>query len=527
MIKKKRLLNLFIIMMVGSLGQTSAPLGRTEDSWTQVANMPTPRAELAAAVVEGRIYTIGGYNYSYPPSKFQILATVEEYNPTTNIWTRRADMLTARYALAAAVVDGRIYTIGGVNESGDHVATVDEYNPVTDTWRSRADMPTPRQNLVAVAVDGRIYAIGGWNGWDENSCFATVEMYDPTTNMWTRRTDMPTARFGLTAAVVNGYIYILGGGFRKGVIDPPVELYDPSTDTWTTRHAPYPVSNSYGVVAATVAVGGRIYFLSEMGGYSNNQLMEYNPTTDTWQTLGVMPRIRAGHVAVMMDGWFYVFGGHSGKGNIGFPIAEVDRYDPPVFDTDGDGLSDVQELRSYATDPLKSDTDKDGVSDGVELKNDINPLFPDASGIADDAWSRWTPMPTPRGGLASVAVGGRLYAIGGQADSIFAIMEEYNPITDNWISRTPMPTPRSGFAVAVVRERIYAIGGADGNEISSMVVEEYDPAIDKWSSRADMPTPRTGLAAVTVDDQIYAIGGFNGTHFLTTVERYDPYRNLD
>lgn len=35
-----------------------------------------------------------------------------------------------------------------------------------------------------------------------------------------------------------------------------------------------------------------------------------------------------------------------------------------VIDTDGDGLSDFQEIHKYLTDPAKNDTDGDGVPDG-------------------------------------------------------------------------------------------------------------------------------------------------------------------
>ncbi len=41
--------------------------------------------------------------------------------------------------------------------------------------------------------------------------------------------------------------------------------------------------------------------------------------------------------------------------------------DPQNSDTDGDGLSDGQEVNSYLTDPLDTDTDGDGLSDGDEV----------------------------------------------------------------------------------------------------------------------------------------------------------------
>ena len=47
--------------------------------------------------------------------------------------------------------------------------------------------------------------------------------------------------------------------------------------------------------------------------------------------------------------------------------------DPNKSDTDGDGLADGLEIRKHHTDPLKGDTDGDGYSDGIEVALDGNP----------------------------------------------------------------------------------------------------------------------------------------------------------
>ncbi|NQX46494.1 DUF3289 family protein [Paenibacillus tritici] len=47
-------------------------------------------------------------------------------------------------------------------------------------------------------------------------------------------------------------------------------------------------------------------------------------------------------------------------------------------DTDGDGLTDGEEVHTHKTDPLKSDTDDDGLSDAWEVKIGSNPLVGEA-----------------------------------------------------------------------------------------------------------------------------------------------------
>jgi outer membrane protein OmpA-like peptidoglycan-associated protein len=62
---------------------------------------------------------------------------------------------------------------------------------------------------------------------------------------------------------------------------------------------------------------------------------------------------------------------------------EVRRYgtDPLNPDTDEDGLNDGDEVQVYATDPLNPDTDRDRLLDGAEvLTHKTNPLKPDTDG---------------------------------------------------------------------------------------------------------------------------------------------------
>ena len=55
--------------------------------------------------------------------------------------------------------------------------------------------------------------------------------------------------------------------------------------------------------------------------------------------------------------------------------SEVNNHltDPIIFDTDGDGIGDGAEINQFGTNPLNSDTDGDGMDDGFEIKNALNP----------------------------------------------------------------------------------------------------------------------------------------------------------
>ena len=89
------------------------------------------RSVRSATCCGGCSANIGG-----DPGSYVGLPTVEEYDPTTDTWTRKADMLTAREFLSVSVLGGRIYVIGGgSNLYAAGLSSVDEYDPAT-VWKA-------------------------------------------------------------------------------------------------------------------------------------------------------------------------------------------------------------------------------------------------------------------------------------------------------------------------------------------------------------------------------------------------------
>ena len=142
-------------------------------------------------------------------------------------------------------------------------------------------------------------------------------------------------------------------------------------------------------------------------------------------------------------------------------------------------------------------------------------------------WATKADMPTARTHLAAGVVNNKIYAIGGY--NFTAVVEEYNPATDQWTTKASMPTARYGMAVGVVNNKIYAIGGTIPFGILT-TVDEYDPVTDTWTNCGTpapgngctpMPTARSHLAIGVVNNKIYAIGGNDGS-VSNKVEEYNP-----
>ena len=132
-------------------------------------------------------------------------------------------------------------------------------------------------------------------------------------------------------------------------------------------------------------------------------------------------------------------------------------------------------------------------------------------------------MPTARGALAAEFVGDKLYAIGGfSTDGTYAIVEQYDPITDSWDEKTSMPTAREHLASASVDGKLHAIGGFAKGIGNLDVNERYDPQTDSWETLQPMPTPRNGLTASEINGVIFAFGGEDTVITFNENEAYIP-----
>ena len=61
-------------------------------------------------------------------------------------------MGTTRYGLATAVIDGRLYAIGGRLEGSSILSSGERYDPAANAWSPIASMGTARQWFAAVTL---------------------------------------------------------------------------------------------------------------------------------------------------------------------------------------------------------------------------------------------------------------------------------------------------------------------------------------------------------------------------------------
>jgi N-acetylneuraminic acid mutarotase len=294
----------------------------TENSWESKASMLQARSGLGAAVVDGKIYAIGGSTRSGEGSALTggVVGTNEEYDLATDMWTYKRSMPTFREGVAIASYGGKIYCIGGYASSGGATAVNEVYDPIMDTWEPKASMPTARAALQANVMEGKIYLIGGYT--PDNSAFGysisnLVEVYDPATDTWTTKDPMPTAAANYVSAVVDKKLFIIGG--ESSVPQSNLnQIYDPNSDSWSIG-APSPSGIRYGACAAGATIGvnapKRIYVLGEAlslwEGEPTNFVRVYNPDSDSWTFGTDVPTKRQDFGVAVVNDMIYAIGGYT------------------------------------------------------------------------------------------------------------------------------------------------------------------------------------------------------------------------
>ena len=196
------------------------------------------RAGFKLAVYQDKIYVIGGWSAT--------ALSTWVFDPSNDTWTEKAHVY-ANVGLEANVVEDKVYFISGYLAMPFVVDTQDTnmvYNIVTNNVSEMAPIPIKAVNYASAVLDGKIYIIGGADYLDQWSTeYNVMQIFDPETNNWTKGTSMPIGIIGAAAIATTGAeapkrIYVIGGEIREknsetGNMTNLTQVYDPETGSWS------------------------------------------------------------------------------------------------------------------------------------------------------------------------------------------------------------------------------------------------------------------------------------------------------
>jgi hypothetical protein len=292
-----------------------------QPTWSPIALYPTPIMDNSADQIDGKVYSVGGFNGS------AIIPTGHAYDPATDSWSPIADMPVAREKPGAGALGGKLYVSGGWDTSGNPLANTGAYDPGSDSWETVASNPAPRAAPGSAVVDDKLYLVGGCA---DSACSPSNNLvrYDPAADSWDTLAPYPHATSWISCGGIDGKVYC-GGGLAAGTFHNDGFVYDPAADSWSPIAAmPF---NLWG--SAYSAANGMLIVSSGLTMNSlTNQGLAYDPGTDSWSALpnAQFPRFRgAGSCG------FYKLGGSTVAGFS--PSRESER----LSELDQCGVTDV------------------------------------------------------------------------------------------------------------------------------------------------------------------------------------------
>ncbi|MBI3260556.1 MAG: hypothetical protein HYZ54_13945 [Ignavibacteriae bacterium] len=179
------------------------------DQWVPKDSIPVDsNAALgmsSVAELNGKAYLIGGFTNPEP-------ARIAEYDPVTDKW-RLTKSYKRNYNAEALILNNQIYFIGGcpfrsIGFCDNPSDSLQIYDPVTESWTSKANMLSPHSGHSSTIYNGKIYVMGGMtNG--SGAANKNFEVYDPATDTWKNLPSLPQSLSNFSCNTVNGKIYII------------------------------------------------------------------------------------------------------------------------------------------------------------------------------------------------------------------------------------------------------------------------------------------------------------------------------
>ncbi len=132
------------------------------NTWTEKAPMPVGVHAYGAAAYNGKMYIFGGDKQS-GNNIWTFTKLVQVYDPVSDSWEQLPDMPVYKENHGVAVIEDKIFLIGGF--IGNNVTSrVDIFYPETGTWVTSNDFPIKITTMGCASDNKSLYIIAGTGG---------------------------------------------------------------------------------------------------------------------------------------------------------------------------------------------------------------------------------------------------------------------------------------------------------------------------------------------------------------------------
>ena len=272
--------------------------------------LPQGRASATCFVFNNNAYVFAGRD-----SSGTCLNDMWRYTPTTDTWENLgATPLSPRVNATACVCGNHVYVglgfKGWYGRDESYLQDWWEYSPATDTWNRLADYPNTYTDAATAFADNteELYVGYGfcWNYRRDMFRYTIAENRWDSIDVHVPFDGYPTRSFGGTGCTCQGR-HFMGTGYRRHSLNWWAELVDGTH--WEKRAT---VPGQQRTLAASAATSNYIYLCGGIhyGGVNTTgevlqDIRRYDPSTDQWQWVAVMPQPLHNHICFTANGKVY------------------------------------------------------------------------------------------------------------------------------------------------------------------------------------------------------------------------------
>jgi len=195
-----------------------------ESPWTELPLLSNSKAEAKLAVINDKIYALGGAS----PSLLEI------YDSATETWSTGASLPDDKAGDIGTIADfdGKIY----IYASSSSLSDIYDYS--SDTWTFGSSIPGANARCGGT-INDKIHVVGGQG---------VLNIYAPLTETWTKGSSTNNQiSSGTFCTISDDKLYLMN---QKDEDDNKFEVYDPTNDTWQNLSPPL-----FSRINSTIAAG--------------------------------------------------------------------------------------------------------------------------------------------------------------------------------------------------------------------------------------------------------------------------------
>lgn len=263
--------------------------------WLTATPLREPVFGHAVVATPTHMYVLGGFHTRLNKPRSNVWRAAFLADGSLGAWEEMERMPEARNFTRAAIIDDRIYVVGGFQEGGTfgEVYVADLWAGGVTQWREITSLPDSVYRHALVADNGSLYVIGGHLDRDTATVLRGTPDSQGNIASWTPVRSLPAPRAYHAATVYNGSLVVLGGESNGTVLDSVIAAPiqgDGELGEWVSLQSLPERVVRFGAATLTRSGGDTIYTAGGMLGdifydtvYASGQPPTPTPTpTATW-----------------------------------------------------------------------------------------------------------------------------------------------------------------------------------------------------------------------------------------------------